>query len=226
MTDELKSIAKNWVATPTAKEPAQAMIAAVKADCFPMGDLISAVLAANWHKTSHATKWARLFTDAALCAGFHHSDGWWIEQLARLPQTGDIRTLPILVSREAVKYVESEWRPEWPLPDTMQSTFAQRSTKGFLTMVDILRAVSPEHPVTQGVLLYLSTLPRWAGPDGKPATAMDIAARAWPRHKDAAASAASLYDTEEEQIRQFAVMASRNMANAPAPEAGAMPTPA
>lgn len=210
MTDNLQTIVNNWVAAPTAKEPAQAMIAAVKADSLPMPLLQSAILAAPWHKTSHAAKWARLFIDATVCAGFHHSDGWWIEQLSKLP-AGDIRALPILVAKEAVKYIESEWRPEWPMPENVLETFVDRSTRGFLGMLDTLSEFTPEHPVTQGVLLYLSTLPRWSGPDGIPASAMDIAGRAWPKHKAAAVSAASLFDSAEEQIRQFSVMASRKL---------------
>lgn len=210
MTDALQTIVDNWVATPTAKDPAQAMIAVVKADGLPMPLLQNAMLSAPWHKTSHAAKWARLFIDAAVCAGFHHSDGWWIEQLSKLP-AGDIRALPIMVAKEAVKYIESEWRPEWPMPETVLETFQNRSVRGFLGMLDTLSASNPEHPVTQGVLLYLSTLPRWSGPDGIPASAMDIAGRAWPKHKAAAASAASLFDSAEEQIRQFSVMASRKL---------------
>lgn len=210
MTEALQIIINNWVAAPTARDPAQAMIAAVKADSLPMALLQNAMLAAPWDKTSHAAKWSRLFIDAAVCAGFHHSDGWWIEQLSKLP-SGDIRALPILVAREATKYVESEWRPDWPMPESVLETFKNRSTHGFLRMLDTLSSANPEHPVTQGVLLYLSTLPRWAGPDGNPASAMDIAARAWPRHKAAAASVVSLFDTVEEQVRQFSVMASRTL---------------
>lgn len=209
MTSDVKTIVENWIASPTAKEPAQAMIAVVKADSVPMPLLAHGIMTATWHKTSHASKWARLFTDATTCEGFHKSDGWWLETLAKLPNDGDIRALPVLVAREATKYIESEWKPEWPLPEIVVSNFEQRSVRAFNSLIEILGNSNPAHPVTQGVLLWLSTMPRWSGVYGESASVMEIAAKSWPQFKDTAATVAGLFEESEEQIRQFAVMVSR-----------------
>lgn len=207
MNTELEALLDAWVANPTDKLAAQAMISAVKDEKFQTETLVYAITHASWHKTAHASQWTRLFMDAIVCAGFHKSDAWWSNLVSGLPNQRDIRCFPIIVARQGVKHVEACWEPHRPSSPAIRATQEMRSKEGLEQSLNLLSQAPATHPVTLGVLGWIASFPDWSSP-AVCADVMGIAAQAWPSLTSVAHTVSGMFDTALERVTQFGTMAS------------------